>query len=401
MSVLVGGWSGTVPAAESVPGGAHGSMRAEIWSDLGSVEALWRGLESGPGCLATPYQRFDWVAAFLRGGAAPGALRVLVLRDAGGRPRLLMPLAVTRERGVRVARVVGATHANYHLPLFASREAAAVPTEDLLDLLVRAGSSAGIDLYILAHQPRTWDGAVNPLAVGARRGANDAYGLMLGPDPEATVRRVFSADARKKLRAKEKRLAEAVGPLDYRCAGTADEAEAFLAAFYAQKAVRFASQGIADPYAQMPIRRFLAAASDPGASAPAMEVHALVARRSGRVLAVFGGAVDAGRFSGMMTAFDGDPEIARCSPGDLLLHHLVRDQTARGRRAFDLGVGEARYKSSICDETIELAELVLPVTLRGRLYGLAAAADTGLRAQIKRDPRLWSFARRLRRLGRN
>ncbi|AWN42490.1 GNAT family N-acetyltransferase [Methylobacterium durans] len=397
MSVLVQDWSGASLVAEGVQG-AHGGMRAEVWSDLGAVEAIWRKLESGPDCLGTPYQRFDWVAAFLRKGAAAGPLRVVVLRDASGWPRLLMPLAIRRERGVRVARVVGGTHANYHLPLFASREATAIRHEDLVDLLVRVAPKAGIDLYLLTHQPRTWDGAVNPLAIGARPGANDAYGLMLGPDSEATLRRAFSADARKKLRSKEKRLIEAVGPLDYRRAETRAEMDSYLGAFFAHKAARFASLCIADPYADESIRSFLAAAADPGAGTPAIEIHALVARETGRVLATFGGAVDCGRFSGMMTAFDGAADVSRFSPGDLLLHHLVRDQAERGRRAFDLGVGKARYKSSICDETIELAEFVLPVSARGRLYGVAAGAATRLRARIKRDPRLWALAQRLRRL---
>ncbi|MBL7589986.1 GNAT family N-acetyltransferase, partial [Escherichia coli] len=153
----------------------------------------------------------------------------------------------------------------------------------------------------------------------------------------------------------------------YRRAETADEAGRLLAAFFAQKSARFAGMGVSDPYADPAIRAFLTAAAT-GAE-PAVELYALCLAESGRVLATFGGAVSERRFSGMMTAFDGDPEIARYSPGDLLLQHLVRDQTARGRQGFDLGVGEARYKASICDETIGLVETIIPVTLRGRIYG--------------------------------
>ena len=378
----------------------RGGLRAEVWAELGAVEALWRSIETGPACLGTPYQRFDWVAAFLAAEVEPGALRVIVLREADGRPRLLLPLTVTRERGVRVARVVGGYHANYHLPLFASREAAAMRGEDLRVLLAEVGREAGIDVYVLSHQPRTWEGAVNPLSLGGTAAPSDGYGLMLGPDPEATVRRVFSADARKKLRSKEKRLVETVGPVEYRCAASEDEIAAYLAAFYVQKSARFASLGIRDPYADAPIRRFLARAARPGAGSgrPALEIHALVARDSGRVLATFGAAVSEDRFSGMMTAFEADPEIARSSPGDLLLHHLVREQTAHGRRGFDLGVGEARYKASICDETIELVAVTIPVTLRGRLQGLAAEGLGRLKTRIKRDPRLWALVQKVRRL---
>ncbi|KQU19132.1 acyl-CoA acyltransferase [Methylobacterium sp. Leaf94] len=370
-------------------------LAAEVFHDLAAAEALWRALEADPAVLATPYQRFDWVAAFAR--TAPGAdLRIVVLRDAAGRPRMLLPLVVAREGGATVARVVGAKHANYHMPLFASREAAAMPPEDLAEALHRFGREAGIDVFALSHQPRFWDGAANPLHHRAEPAPSDGYGLILGPDPDATLKRVFSSDARKKLRAKERKLVEAFGPVACRRAETPEETEAFLAAFYAQKAARFAAMGLADPYADPAVRDFLARAASP-AGGSVLEVTALVATETGRIFAVFAGAVDAQRYSGMFTAFDADPAVSRSSPGDILLHHLIGDQTVRGRRTFDLGVGEARYKSSICDETIELGEVALPVTLRGQAFALRTVAAARLKRRIKRDPRLMALVTHLRR----
>jgi CelD/BcsL family acetyltransferase involved in cellulose biosynthesis len=375
---------------------ARGGLSAEMFSDLAAVEALWRSMEADPACLCSPYQRFDWAASYLRATGAASDVRVAVLRDPRGRPVILLPLVLRRERGLSVARTVGDTHANFHLAVFAARDAAALPPAEVQAALVQAGRAAGIDIYVLSHQPRTWDGAPNPLAAGAEPEASDAYGLFLGPDPEATVRRAFSADARKKLRSKEKRLVEAKGAIAYRRAETPEEARAFLDAFYRQKAARFAGMGIGDPYAAEPVRRFLEAAAS-GAD-PAIELHALRLVDGGRVLAVFGGAVSQGRYSGMMTSFDADPEVSRYSPGDLLLQHLVRDQTARGRQGFDLGVGEARYKASICDETIEMAEAVVPVSLRGRAFGLVRVGLTRAKRRIKRDPRLFAAVQRLRAL---
>ncbi|MDP4022519.1 GNAT family N-acetyltransferase [Methylobacterium sp. NEAU 140] len=387
MTVIVHERAGADMIGERAPGG----LAAEIVADLSAVEALWRSMEADPDCFGTPYQRFDWIASYLRATGTDGEARVAVLRDARGRPRMLLPLVLVREPGVVVARSAGDAHANYQFPLLAARDAAAIPAAALHAALARAGRAGGIDAFVLRHQPRVWDGAINPLAATGEPEASDAYGLILGPDPEATVRRVFSADARKKMRSKEKRLAEAHGPLAYRRAGTPEEARAFLAAFYVQKSARFAGMGIADPYAAEPIRRFLAAAAS-GAD-PAIELHALVLAETGRVLAVFGGAVDGARYSGMFTAFD--PEFGRFSPGDLLLQHLVRDQAERGRRGFDLGVGEARYKASICDETIEMVETVLPVTLRGRAYRLVRVGLTRAKRRVKRNPRLRAAAERL------
>lgn len=388
-----------VAGTDMVDSRSAGGLVAEIYPDLAAAEALWRRLDADPASLGTPYQRFDWISAYLRATGQAERARVAVLRDADGRPRILVPFTLSREHGLRLARTVGGTHANYHLPLFATRDAAAIGPGSIVAALIRAGRAEGIDAFALKHQPRMWDGAANPLAATGEAEASDGYGLMLGPDPEATVRRVFSADARKKLRSKEKRLVEAHGAIVYRRAETADEAARLLAAFFAQKSARFAGMGVADPYADPAIRSFLTAAST-GAE-PAMELYALCLAESGRVLATFGGAVSDRRFSGMMTAFDGDPEVARYSPGDLLLQHLVRDQTARGRQGFDLGVGEARYKASICDETISLVETIIPVTLRGRAYGALRRGLTRTKRRIKRDPRLYAALKRLRTLRRS
>lgn len=371
------------------------ALVAEVLPDLDAAEPLWRRLETDPASLLTPYQRFDWARAYLRSTGQAEAARVVVLRDAEGRARILLPLVLQRVFRLCVASTIGDTHANYQLPLFATRDAAALPSGDIAAALIRAGRQAGIDVYTLRHQPRMWDGAANPLAAAGVAAASDAYGLMLGPDPEATVRRVFSADARKKLRSKEKRLVEAKGPVVYRRAETPEEAARFLAAFYAQKSARFAGMGVADPYADAGIRAFLAAAAS--GSDPALEMHALCLAESGRVLATFGGAVNDRRFSGMMTAFDADPEIARFSPGDLLLLNLVRDQTARGRLGFDLGVGEARYKASICDETIGIVEAAIPVTLPGRAYSAVRQGLMRTKRRMKRDPRLYAAVQRLRK----
>jgi CelD/BcsL family acetyltransferase involved in cellulose biosynthesis len=378
----------------------RGHLNAEVFSDLDSVEALWRSMETAPDAVSTPYQRFDWVAAYVAGAEQNVSLRITVLRDASGRPVALLPLQVSRMRGLSVARVIGAKHANFHMPLFASRQSAGISTEELDAALVRAGRAAGIDAYALDHQPRFWDGIANPLSENGAPCASDAYGLILGPDVEATVKRAFSGDARKKLRAKERKLVEAHGPIEYRSATTPEGIAEILEVFYEQKRVRLAAMAVANPYADEAVRRFIDRATTRRNGAAAIELHALVARNSGRIFATFGGAIDDKRFSGMWTSFDSDPEFGRFSPGELLLHHLIGQQTRDGRRAFDLGVGEARYKASICDETIELVEVLIPVTLRGHVFAVAAHAAARMKRRIKRSPRLWQAVSRLRKLRR-
>ena len=386
--------SGTMQlAAEGVAAGPARPvvLTPEIFSGLAAAEAPWRALEAAPGTVMTPYQRFDWVAAcagILPAGARPCPV---LLRDPAARPVALLPLVVRREAGIRVGRVIGGRHANFHMPVFAGPEAMALPAETYAQALRRVGAQAGIDVIHLPDQPRRWNGLPNPRAQGTAS-PSDAYGLALEADPEAVLKRVMSGDARRKLRQKEKWLVAAHGPVVHRVAADGQEGEAILSAYLAQKAVRFAQAGIADPFADPAAQTFLAEAHRAGA----LELHAL-RMEEGRILATFIGAVDATRFSGMLTSFDPDPALARFSPGDLLLQMLIRDQCLRGRTALDLGVGEARYKASVCDETIALVDAVIPVSLRGRAYGAAAEAGARLKRRIKRDPRLWALVGRVRK----
>ena len=97
------------------------------------------------------------------------------------------------------------------------------------------------------------------------------------------------------------------------------------------------------------------------------------------------GAVS-GRASGMFISFDGAAEVARCSPGDLLVARVIAMQCERGRAVFDLGVGQARYKSSFCGEVDELFTLILPVTARGRVYAGAVRSLVSVKRLVKQTP---------------
>jgi CelD/BcsL family acetyltransferase involved in cellulose biosynthesis len=159
-------------------------------------------------------------------GFAP---RILVFRDASGRPVLLLPLAVKRQRGLCVARLIGGKHANFGLGVWAP-EWAPSPLE-LRALLRDIGArQLGVDAYVFSRLPLSWRGGANPLASGGRPSPSDGYRLALDADPEATVKRAFNADARKKLRSKERKLKDR-GEIRHVVAGAADEVERILHAF--------------------------------------------------------------------------------------------------------------------------------------------------------------------------
>jgi CelD/BcsL family acetyltransferase involved in cellulose biosynthesis len=117
---------------------------------------------------------------------------------------------------------------------------------------------------------------------------------------------------------------------------------------------------------------------------------------NGQIVATYAGAVDRQRFSCMFNSFDLSPSLARYSPGDVLLTHVIRTQCRLGRTVLDLGVGEARYKSFFCKDVEELADLLLPISAQGKAYAAAVQQLLAAKHFIKRNPWAWSLVRGLR-----
>ena len=115
-----------------------------------------------------------------------------------------------------------------------------------------------------------------------------------------------------------------------------------------------------------------------------------------RIVATFGALSAGDRLSGLFLSHDCDPEIARSSPGELIVHAMVREAIARGLKTLDLGVGEARYKDDACEAEEELFDSAFAVTPLGGVAALAFKAKQSAKRRIKRSPRLLAFAKRLR-----
>ena len=364
--------------------------RVEVVDDPTQVLTAWRELSLEARGSFYQSERFviSWFAIF--GSRRRAKPFFVVARDASNAPLAVLPLALFHFGPLRVAQFPGEKHSNYNLGLF--RAGAELSAQDLKDLLRVAARAApgGPHLYRLRSLPLAWRGAPNPLArLDHALAASRARAADLPQDGEAFLARRLSADARKKLRKKEKRLA-ALGELRYFRAAGAKEKAKVLDAFFAHKAGRpefRLGQGEIGA-----LRAFYGALAEGEGGA---ELHVLAV--GDRIVAVLGAGANGGRLQGMFISYDPDPEIARSSPGEILLTHVLRDACARNFTAFDLGVGEARYKADFCDKVEELADALYAPTALGRLaqpiFALAAVA----KRTIKANPKLFALAEKIRR----
>lgn len=366
-----------------------------ISHDPTALEAEWRSLEAS--ALVTPYQAYGWIRPFVEtvGAADATEFRYVALRDAAGRTLAILPLALTRRNGVRFGEFIGGKHANYHMGLYAPDFAAALDAAAARALLVEIGTAIGaLDGFIFVNQPRDWQGVPNPLAqLAAGPSPSGAYKLALERrDCEGTLRRSMSSHARKKLKNKRNRFAS-FGSSVLLKAETPEDIERVVDAFLNQKAARFASMGIPNPFAEPALRDFLRqGASRDRAGTPVLELYAL--NLDGRCVATYVGAEQGLRFSGMATSFEMDSELAKSSPGEILLVDLINLKCRAGIEVFDLGVGEARYKTTVCDDRDELVDTFLPLTAKGHAFVLFSRAKRAAKRRIKSSPLALKLAQR-------
>jgi CelD/BcsL family acetyltransferase involved in cellulose biosynthesis len=364
---------------------------------LAAAETRWRQLETHG--LATPYQRFDWLKPYAdHAASADGRPCIIEVSAPQGRALAFLPLVLSRAGMVTVARFMGGKHANFHMPVLDRAFAEGLDEAGVRALLAGVAAAAGgVDAFLLQNQPKIWEGQPNPFVrVAAQDSPSQAYRLKMLGDCEATLNASMSSHARKKHKNKRARFSE-LGPSRMFIATTQAERERVLETFFRQKGLRFAEMGIADPFADAGVRRFLHAAGTPGPDGSALRIAAL--ELNGELVATYIGAVHHHRFSGMATSFEPDPAIMKVSPGEVLLIDLIRHECRAGTKVFDLGVGEARYKTTICNETEELSDSFIGVTARGKAAAALSRAAGRAKAAVKRSPLALSLLRRLRRDG--
>jgi CelD/BcsL family acetyltransferase involved in cellulose biosynthesis len=385
------GRAGVLDLAAGIDAPEAAARRLSVWSDHAPLEAIWRAAEDR--LVTSPYQRFDAIAAWLETiGRHRRAHPAIVVADGpDGAPAFILPLAVERLGPARVARIVGGRHTNFCVPLFDraypwTRAAVAA-------LLVETARRADIDAYSLVHVPLEWNGAANPLALlPSRSSANIALRAGLAGDPEATTKALRGASGLRKIRAKDRKMAE-IGNVVHAAARTPDDIRRALDTFFPQKSEWLRRQGKPDIFAEPGTRDYFERLTRCGA----LDLYTLGV--GDHIVATFGGIGHQKRFSTCINSYD-HQDFARFSPGESLLRYLIEARSAAGDTTFDLGVGEAEYKRYWLHEDEPMRDIFLGVGALGTLTAAGLAASAAARGFVKKTPWAMRALSRLRGRGR-
>lgn len=372
------------------------ALKLAVHVSMQALEADWRMLEASKA--VSLHQSFDWCAAW----AASHSNQLLLVRGSiGNRTVFILPLELVRGHFFRTARFIGSPHSNINTGLFAT-DIDPLTGDDLAAALISDLSiklSRVADIVTLEKMPFDWRGTQHPLAsLPAVRNQNSSFQLPLLANFEATLAQLNAKRRRKKFRLSEKRL-DAIGGYDYTIATSPAERRDILDLFFEQKAVRFKALGLPNVFQDRETQTFLQALATAGSTADGalLELHAIRLRglHEGRVLAIAGVSRKGDHVICQFGSIDEDI-ASDSSPGELLFYLMIRKFNGDGIALFDFGIGDQPYKRSWCTiETIQ-RDIVLPLTLRGRLAASAHRLLVRTKAAIKKNRKAYAFVQRLR-----
>ncbi len=385
-----------VPARqELLPAASNASVDdiiLTVHSDITGLESIWRDLErSAP---ISIYQRYDWVLPWCRHAAASLLIEpAIVLGSRQGRPLFLLPLGRQhRKLGIEIGWL-GCSHNNIGMGLFEPAFARSLDGEATRQLFARIGAAlAPADFLALRNQPDAWAGRENPLRhLPGRVADQPVIAIPLAKDFAS----LLNARKRKKLRWQENALANVGGYRFYR-ADDRDQATAVLNAFLDQKKQQFAKLGIDNVFAGPGPSEFFGnmISRSVSMSDPVIELFAV--EIDGKIRATFAGGVHDNRLYGYFSGISMD-EYQRVSPGELLLHHLIRHCCENGYQTLDLGVGEERYKSAWSPEREQHFSSYVPISFKGHALAPSFQLTHKLKLSVRKNDTAWKVAKRFRR----
>jgi CelD/BcsL family acetyltransferase involved in cellulose biosynthesis len=371
-------------------------VRVEVFSDLASAEPFWRNLES-VSAVKTPYQHFDLLSSWQRHIGAPAGVTpfVVVGFDAEQKPVFLWPFGRARSGPVNVVSYLGGKHANFNFPLWRRDMISRIRSQDLHTVFERIAADHRADVLSLLRQPRSWEGFANPfMLLPHQPSPSESLRLTITERGEQQIKQTLSSSMRGRLRTKERRLRNLSG-YRYVRATTAGEVDRLLDIFFPLKAAHMKAQALPNIFSEPSHEAFLREACHLGLAEgkPLIEIHAI--EGGGEMLALFAAVNDGRRASGMFNTYTMS-DNARQSPGLILLVDVIRDVADRGIAGFDLGVGEASYKTFFCKEPEPLFDSFLPLTPLGKLAAVTARASGRVKRQIKQNSVLWTLVRAIR-----
>ncbi|RWB09099.1 MAG: GNAT family N-acetyltransferase [Mesorhizobium sp.] len=337
-------------------------------------------------------------AAWVQNWAAETRPDLLVATlSAEGKPVFSLALEVAARGPFRIARFMGGRHANGNFVAADPNWLAKADIPALRSVLAAiAKARPDIDLVALERLLPDLDGVANPLAsLDHFSSPNLSLAVDLDGGFDALLSRASGKRKRKKHRSQIRKF-EAVGSYRRIEARTPEGVDRLLDAFFEMKELRFRKMGIANVFGDAQVRGFFRAlfmqalAEDK----PSFVLHGLEV--AGKLRAITGSSRSVKRLICEFGAIAED-DLGHASPGDFLFFDNIQEACETGFEVYDFSVGDEPYKRLWCDIETRHFEVLVPLTMKGRMLALTLRQGARLKAFVKNSPTIWKLTKVLRR----
>jgi CelD/BcsL family acetyltransferase involved in cellulose biosynthesis len=370
------------------------TVRVKFYPDIAALESVWRHLETSG--LNHPFQTYDWISCWQEhvGNESQVTPSPVLIESSDSSPLLILPLGIQKRGAITCLIWLGGELADYQTAVFGKTSLAVFTKENLYTLWESIQKELPpFDAILLEKQPATIAGKANPFNFnGSASSSCSAHSATLGDSLEAFLsskrsKRWLSTDRRK-----ERRLADS-GSIEFVVATKPAEIAKLLPAMLSQKSRSYQEMGAQDLFAETGYTKFVSTLTEKLAPSSSVILCGLFIGE--RISATVWGLVQGNRYYYMLPTYQRD-ELARLSPGNLLLRHLFSWCISKNISTFDFTAGDEQYKEAWCDQTLPLYEHLSGITIRGHLFILKEKIFRALKLKIKNSPELFTTAKRLR-----
>lgn len=333
-----------------MPEAVSGELVLEPITDLAAAQSDWRGLAERAG---NPFTTWEWASNWLRLVARDGEVAAWRCLDATGHLTGILPLHLSRARGLRLLRIIGHGPADELAPLSAPQDRPAVARAFGRALSERDGW----DLCLAERLPAAegWTESLGGRTV--RRELSPELELTTSDWDEFLAGR--SSNFRQQVRKFERRLIRDHG-LRYRLVEDAATLEADMESLFRLHDARWAEQTTAFTDQLRPFHLEVAAAALKDGW-----LRMWFAELEGRPAAVWYGF----RMGGADWFYQQgrDPAWERSSVGFVLTAHTLRDAVQAGIKRYRFLLGAERYKARFSTREPEAETVARARSARGAM----------------------------------
>ncbi len=361
-------------------------VRMGFTDSLTEIEPVWRALEAKG--IDSPGQSFDFIRIWTETFDIPRQNQVYVGVEITGRPLMVLAFERRRRHGLDLLVPFAGSHVGVNAPLVDRDRMALLSEADQRNIWRRIGKTLHADVLcfgrVLASDIGLLPHATSVPSDSLFRTEFDSW--------DACDHQQRTRSRRKHDKQQGAKLA-AMGEVTYEEIGATGDSTPAINVMFADRAARFAEQGIADPFAEPAVRAFYRTVFRGG---DGLAGHMQVLRLDGRIIAARYNLVSGNRMFCLISSMSTDPELQPGSPGKQILVKLMQRIFAQGITSFDMGAGLTDEKRHWCNVELPLCEAFAPTSLRGRLHVALSVGGLRLKHAIKSNKTLFALAKSLR-----